>query len=263
MELAILFLGDIVGKSGRNVLKEKLEGLSSRYKPDLILANGENAAGGLGLDPETAKEIFKPGVQLITTGNHVWHRKTLLPLLNEENTKILRPDNFPPGAAGKGWLIEECKGVRVGLVNLIGRVFMTQQVDCPFQAFDAIVSGPLKAADLIIVDFHAEATSEKYAFGYHVDGRAQLVVGTHTHVQTADERILPLGAGYISDLGMTGPWESVIGVKREYVVERFKTALPTKFEVASGKAVISGIFARIDSVSKRCVHIERVQEFGE
>lgn len=262
--MKIVFFGDIVGKLGRDAVRLILPKLVAAHSPDLVIANGENAAGGLGIDPKTADEIFRCGVQFITTGNHIWQKKEVFPYLEKERARIIRPANFPPGSPGAGWsVVTTASGVTVGIANLIGRVFMPQLADCPFRAVEELLSGPLAQAKVIIVDMHAEATSEKLAMGYLLDGRASLVVGTHTHVQTADNRVLPKGTAYISDLGMCGPLESVIGVRSELVIDRFKTSMPGKFDVASERPMVNGIIADIDESTGRARSIERFYQLTE
>ena len=255
----ILFLGDVVGKVGRKALKEHLASIKARYSPDLTIINGENSAGGIGIEPGTAGEIFSAGADVITTGNHVWGKREVYPYLEANARKIIRPYNFAAGAPGKGvtfW--EHSSGTRVAIVNLIGRVFMPDLVECPFRAFDAIERDELADCKLIFVDFHAEATSEKVALGYYLDGRATVVVGTHTHVQTADERILPKGTAYISDVGMCGPAESVIGVDVDLVLEKFLSGRPVRFDVAAGAPILCGVVICCDELTGRALSIERI-----
>lgn len=258
-----LFLGDVVGKVGRQALKAKVPVLRRQYSADLVIANGENSAGGLGIDPGTAEEIYSSGVDLITTGNHIWQRKQVFEYLEKNRGRIIRPLNFPSGVPGVGTMIWEKGDLRVGVVNSIGRVFMPQLADCPFAATTAALAAELADCQIKIVDFHAEATSEKVAMGWHCDGLASLVVGTHTHVQTADERILPQGTAFISDLGMCGPRDSVIGVKCESAVKRFLDSMPGRFDVASGPAMINGVYCEIDPSSGKAVTIERVNLVDE
>ncbi len=255
----ILFLADVVGKIGRRALKEHLPAMKDEFAPDLCIVNGENSAGGLGIDPSCAGEIYAAGAEIITTGNHSWGKKTIIPYYEEHQDKILRPHNFAPGAAGTGCLIwTSPKGLKVAVINLIGRVFTGELVDCPFRMADDLLASEAADADLVFIDFHAEATSEKVAFGWHVDGRAHAVVGTHTHVQTADERVLPGGTAYITDVGMCGPYNSVIGVNTEAIVERFKTGRPTKFDVAKGDALINGVSIEFDEAQGKASKIERI-----
>ena len=257
--IKILFLGDIVGKSGRTAVSKTLSALVSEFQADVVIANGENSAGGLGIDLKCAKEIFAAGVDLITSGNHIWKKKEICNLLDSENPKIIRPANYPPGAPGSGvmyWNSE--KGWSLRVINVMGRIFIPEILDCPFQSVNQILSQS-SGADITLVDFHAEATSEKIAMGYHLDGRAQAVVGTHTHVQTADERILPKGTAYITDVGMCGPSEGVIGVDAELIVKRFNDGMPSKFALAKGQSVINAVLLEIGDEDFKSKNISRIQ----
>jgi metallophosphoesterase (TIGR00282 family) len=255
----VLFIGDVFGAPGRKCLEDLLPGLKKRLDLDLVVANGENAAGGLGLSGRVAREMFMLGVDVITTGNHVWKQKDLLPLLEEE-PHVLRPANYPPGTPGRGWVMaRDRRGRSLAVVNLEGRTFMSS-LDCPFSALEALLAGPLKRADAVLVDMHAEATSEKQALAWHFRGRVSAVVGTHTHVQTADERLLAGGTAYITDLGMTGPQESVIGMDPASAVERFLTQRPVRFLVAKGDPWLMGAVVTLDPASGRALGIERVRE---
>ncbi len=255
----LLFIGDIVGRPGRRAVKNVLPDLIDAYTPDAIIANGENAAGGIGLTQDTAEELFSLGVTVLTTGNHVWRKKELYKFL-ENDTRIVRPANYPPGAPGKGATVVHLPcGIRLGVINLIGRVFMAP-LDCPFRVADSIVTELSEKCDLIVVDFHAEATSEKIAMGWFLDGRVACVVGTHTHVQTADERILPKGTGYMSDLGMTGPIDSVLGVRTDIIIDRFLTGLPRQFQIASGPTELCGAVVTIDDGTGKTRAIKRIRE---
>ncbi len=226
--MKILFIGDIVGKVGRTTLKELLPNIVDRYKIDFAIANGENVAGGFGLTDKTAIEILNCGVHVITTGNHVWDKKESIPYIAKED-RVLRPVNYPPGVPGCGSAVHVLSnGTKVGVLNISGRVFMSA-LDCPFRTGKEEIAKLRESTNIIIVDFHAEATSEKIAFGYFVDGKVSAVIGTHTHVQTADEKILPNGAAYITDVGMTGPAVSVIGIEKEQIIERFLLQMPMKF----------------------------------
>lgn len=257
--MRILVIGDVVGRPGRRAVSRVLPGLVARLAPALVIANAENAAGGIGVTPETAQELLAAGVDVLTTGNHVWNKKGIEEFLDSE-PRILRPANYPPGAPGRGWAAYTCRnGAEVVVVNLEGRVFL-QPIDCPFRAADSILEEMRGRARTVVVDFHAEATSEKVAMGYFLDGRVSAVVGTHTHVQTADERVLPSGTAYITDLGMTGPTESVIGVRSEIIVERFLSGLPCKFDVASGPAQLQGVVLDIDESTGLARGIDRIRE---
>lgn len=251
---SILFLGDIVGKPGRLAVKEGLPSLVETYKPLFVLANGENSAGGVGITPSIAEEIFRAGVDAITLGNHAFNKREIYDYLRGDRP-IVRPANLPPQAPGRGVCVIERDDVRLAVVNLCGRVFL-DTYDDPFRAIDSI----LDSLDTthVWIDFHAEATSEKIAFGYYLDGRATAVVGTHTHVPTADERVLPGGTAYITDVGMCGPVDSVLGMDREVILHRFLTTLPTKFEVADTPGVISGVVVNVRKEDGRAESIRRV-----
>lgn len=259
--LEIVFYGDIVGKPGRKAFAHHVPLLRDRYPKATIVANGENASGGIGLDSQTADEIFHFGAHVVTTGNHVWQKKDLLQYLDNNRKKIIRPANFPPGNPGSGWTTLEVGEHRLCFINLIGRVFMPQFVDCPFRTFDELWQLPeVCSSSMVFVDFHAEATSEKVALGHYLDGRATVVVGTHTHVQTADDQILPKGTAYISDVGMCGVKQSVIGFSRENVVNRFLWARPTPIELEKGEGVINAVYIRYDALKKRVEAFERLME---
>lgn len=259
--LRLVFLGDIVGRVGRKAVAKELPGIQSDYSPDVVIANGENSAGGFGIQPDTAQEIFRAGVHLITTGNHIWSKREIYPYLENHKDTILRPLNFPEGAPGVGALEYPLEGGgTLLLVNLIGRVFMPDLVDCPFEKMDALLAkqDSKETRPLIFCDFHAEATSEKVAFGHYVDGRVSVFVGTHTHVQTADDRVLPGGTAYISDAGMCGPEEGVLGCEKEPIIEKFRTGRPHRFDVAKGPAIVNGIFVEVDRESGKALRIERI-----
>jgi metallophosphoesterase (TIGR00282 family) len=256
--MKVIFIGDIVGKVGRTTLKALLPNLVDRYKIDLVIANGENLAGGFGITDKTANEVFNCGVHVITSGNHIWDKKESIPYVAKEN-RILRPANYPPGVPGYGSLIHTVSNsIKVGIVNISGRVFMSA-IDCPFRVGEEEVKRLREDTKMIIVDFHAEATSEKIAFGYFVDGKVSAVIGTHTHVQTADEKILPNGTAYITDVGMTGPSVSVIGIEREQIIERFLRQMPMKFETAKGQGILSAVVVEINEDTGRAVAIQRLQ----
>lgn len=260
--MRLLFLGDVVGKGARQALRRRLRALRREHDVAFVVANGENAAGGKGLDPDSADELFDAGADVITTGNHVWQHSRLLPVLEHES-RILRPANFPEGNPGRGWTVQcATDGSRVAVVNLIGRVFMGSY-DCPFRAADRILGEIGREADLILVDMHGETTSEKVAMGWHLAGRVAGVVGSHTHVQTADQRILPGGTAYLTDAGMCGPQDSVIGMRREEVLRRFMTQMPVRFEVAKGPILLQGALMDVDPGTGRAIAIERVQEVLE
>jgi metallophosphoesterase (TIGR00282 family) len=251
-------VGDVVGEAGRRGLARVLPALAAAEEADLVVVNGENSAGGLGITTKTAQEIFNAGADFITTGNHVWRKKEVFDYLDME-PRIVRPANYPTGAPGKGsGLVETAGGLPVGILNLQGRVFM-DPIECPFRVALEEVERLRARASIIFVDFHAEATSEKMALGWYLDGKVSAVIGTHTHVQTSDERILPGGTAYISDAGMTGPLDSVIGMQREPVLKRFLTGLPQPFEVASKGVEIQGVLIDIEEGSGRATAIRRIR----
>jgi len=257
MAIKILFIGDIIGKPGRQALSRELDRLVDRHNVDLVIANGENAAGGFGLTVDTARELFEMGVHALTSGNHIWDKKEQVPLVLADR-RILRPANYPEGAPGVGSaLFTTPGGVKVALLNLEGRVFM-KYLECPFRTADREIGQLRKETPIIFVDFHAEATSEKAALGWYLDGRASAVVGTHTHVQTADERLLPGGTAYISDAGMTGSFDSVIGMGKDETIRKFLTQLPTKFEVGKKDIRLNGVVVGIDEQSGKALSIERI-----
>lgn len=257
--MRILFVGDVVGSPGRRILRPALRKIREEHAPDLVIVNGENAAGGNGITPSTAKEIFRAGCDVITTGNHVWDRKEVIPYLEQE-PRVLRPANYPDPAPGSGsYVVSDVNGAAVAVVNIMGRLFMPAVRD-PFRAVDAILDSLLGRAKVIVVDFHGEATSEKMAFGWHVDGRVTAVFGTHTHVPTADERLLHEGTAYISDVGMTGPYDSVIGVDKEQVLERFLTQRPVRLRPATGDVRLAGALIDVDPGSGRALSIRRILE---
>ena len=257
--MLLLIVGDVHGRPGRRILKERLPRLRARYDARFIIANGENAAGGAGLSREVADEIFAAGVDVITGGNHIWQHRDAYELLDAE-ARIVRPLNSPPGVPGHGTTVATSKdGVPVAVLTLQGRVFMPE-VDDPFRTVRAEIEGVRERARVIVLDFHAEATSEKIAMGWYLDGKISALIGTHTHVQTADERILPQGTAYISDVGMTGPRDGVIGMDRERILERFLTALPVRFEVASGPAQLNAVAVDVDEETGKARRIERILE---
>ncbi|MFI5296184.1 MAG: TIGR00282 family metallophosphoesterase [Thermodesulfovibrionales bacterium] len=256
--MKVLFIGDIVGKGGRTAVKALLPSLVDKYKIDFVIANGENIAAGFGLTESLVDELFKVGVHIITTGNHVWDKKEFIPYISKDN-RVLRPLNYPPGVPGSGSIVISLQnGLKAAVMNISGRVFMTG-MDCPFRTGRAEIERLSRETDIIIVDFHAEATSEKVAFGYFVDGRVSAVIGTHTHVQTADEKILPYGTAYITDVGMTGPSHSVIGMEINQIIQRFLTSVPAKFETAQGDAILSAVAIEISGDSGKATGIQRLQ----
>lgn len=255
--MKIFFVGDIVGKPGRQVLGALLPGLVGRNQIDLVIANAENAAAGFGLTPDIARELFDLGVDILTSGNHIWDKRDIFGFL-DQCPDLLRPANYPPGVPGRGHgLFSTCGGVQVGILNLEGRVFMNN-LECPFRTADTLIPQLAKTTPIILVDFHAEATSEKIALAHYLDGRVSAVIGTHTHVQTADERIFSGGTAYITDAGMTGSRDSVIGVRKEIIIERFLHQLPVRFEVAKNDQVLNGVLLEIDEENGRGKSIDRV-----
>ncbi|HUF47875.1 MAG TPA: TIGR00282 family metallophosphoesterase [Vicinamibacterales bacterium] len=253
----LLFIGDVVGRPGRNLIRRGLAPLVAHRQIDLVIANVENAAAGFGVTPDIADELLAAGVQVMTGGNHIWDKKEILPYIGEQS-RLLRPANFPDGAPGRGrCVVRTASGVAVAVINAMGRVFMTA-IDDPFRVVVNEIEAVRAEASIVFVDFHAEATSEKVAMGWHLDGRATAVVGTHTHVQTADERVLPRGTAYITDVGMTGAHDSVIGVERAPVLARFLTGLPQRFETASENPRLHGVIVEADEDTGRARSIERV-----
>jgi metallophosphoesterase (TIGR00282 family) len=256
--MKLLFIGDIVGRPGRQMLNRHLASLVDRHLIDLVVANAENAAAGFGVTPDVVAELLALGVDVLTTGNHVWDKRESLPLIDQEQ-RLLRPANYPPGLPGKGWgVFQTSAELPVAIVNLEGRVFMSN-LDCPFRAADAILAELRHRTPVVLVDFHAETTSEKGAMAAYLDGRVSAVFGTHTHVQTADERLLPGGTAFISDVGMTGSRDSVIGIRKELSVERFLTQLPVRFEVAKKEPMLCAVVVTVDETTGRAEGVERVQ----
>lgn len=260
--MRVLFIGDIVGKPGREIVRRRLRDLREEKKIDAVIANGENAAGGSGITPSIADDLFEFGVDVMTSGDHIWKKREVSDYLYRSD-RLIRPANYPDGAPGKGSTVVEIKpGMKLAVINLIGRVFM-DAVDCPFRKVKGEIERVKRETPVIFVDMHAEATSEKVAMGWFLDGIVSGVVGTHTHIQTADEKILPKGTAYITDCGMTGPYDSVIGRKKENIIERFLTQLPTRFEVADGDVQMHGIMVDIDNATGRAVKVKRVTELSE
>jgi len=254
----ILFVGDIVGRPGRDLIKHGLSPIVDHHRVDLVIANAENAAAGFGITREIGDQLLDAGVDVMTSGNHIWDKREALDYIGAE-PRLLRPANYPSGAPGNGSFLARARdGASVGTINVMGRVFMPN-TDDPFavvlKEVDALKS---RGARIILVDFHAEATSEKLAMGWHLDGKVTAVIGTHTHVQTADERILPRGTAYLTDAGMTGPHDSIIGIEIEPVLNRFLTALPAKFETATGNPRLNGVVVEADEQTGRALHVERI-----
>ena len=252
--MLVLMIGDVVGKPGRQAVRLLLPGLRRRYGLNLVIANAENAAGGFGLTLTTAEELLGAGVDVLTSGNHIWAQKDFIDALEGE-MPVLRPLNYPPGAPGGGYIVNQ----QAMVVNLIGRTFVGD-FDCPFRTIDQLLSEHKHKPPVIIVDFHAEATSEKVALGRYLDGRVSAVLGTHTHVGTVDCQLLSQGTAYVTDVGMTGPVDSVIGMDTEVVIQRFLTGVPRRLTVARGRAMFSAILVRVDEDSGRAISIDRIYE---
>lgn len=252
--MLLLAIGDIIGKPGRQAIQKLLPELKEQHSPDLVIANGENVAGGIGLTSITARELLEAGVNVITSGNHIWAHKEIIPYLDSE-MPILRPLNYPPGVPGRGYIIRG----RAMVVNLMGRTFMGD-LDCPFRAMDKLLAELKDKPPVIIVDFHAEATSEKMALGRYLDGRVSAVLGTHTHVGTIDAQILSGGTAYVTDIGMTGPMDSVIGDDAEAVIQRFLTAIPHRLSVGKGKIIFNAMLVEIDDNTGKALNIERIYQ---
>ena len=253
----VLFVADIVGKPGLEITARLLPGLKEKYQPDLIIANGENGVNGKGLSEAVAKEYFELGINVITGGNHIWENAEIYKIWQKAG-RVLRPANYPPSNPGRGFLLFELPdGATAAVINLQGRTFM-YPIDCPFRIADDILRRLKSAARLIVVDFHAEASAEKMALGWHLDGRVSAVIGTHTHVPTADERILPGGTGYITDVGMTGPFDSVIGMKKETAIKRFMRQVPMRFEVATNDNRLCALILKVNKKTAKTVSIERL-----
>lgn len=257
MSVKILFIGDLIGKPGRQALSRELDRLVDHYSVDLVIANGENAAGGFGLTVDVAKDLFKDGVDCLTSGNHIWDKKEQVQQILAD-PRIIRPANYPDGAPGCGSAIFTTPGgVKIAVLNLEGRVYM-KNLDCPFRVADREIERLRQETPVIFIDFHAEATSEKSALGWYLDGRVSAVIGTHTHVQTADERLLPQGTAFMTDAGMTGSFDSVIGMGKEETIHRFLNQLPSKFEVAKKNIHLNGVVISIDENSGKALKIERI-----
>jgi metallophosphoesterase (TIGR00282 family) len=256
--MTLLFIGDIVGRSGRDLVRRHVRALAASRGADFVIANGENAAGGAGITRENTHEILAAGVDVLTSGNHVWDKRETLEFIGGE-PRLLRPANYPDGTPGAGSHVAVAgNGVRVGVINVMGRLFL-HNIDDPFRAADREIARVKNdGAQVIVVDMHAEATSEKQALCFYLDGKVAAVIGTHTHVATADERILPGGTACLSDAGMTGPHDGIIGMDKEAVIARFVTGLPGRFETASGDPRLNGAVIKVDPSSGRATHIERI-----
>lgn len=257
--MRILFLGDIVGRTGRQSVARWLPRVCEQHAPDCVVANAENAAGGIGVTLEILRELKSLGIHGFTMGNHVWRKEELVSAIDTLDD-VVRPANYPAGCPGRGAMVLRLpEGRKLGIINVLGRVFM-EPIECPFRAAEKELAWIRDLTPLCLVDIHAEATSEKVALGWYLDGRCTAVVGTHTHVQTADEWVLPQGTAFICDAGMCGPVESVIGVEREAVIQKFLTAMPKKFEVAKGPALFCGVLIDADDASGRALKIQRIFE---
>ncbi len=254
--LNVLFIGDIIGKPGLNIVQTWLPGLIQKYKAYFVIANGENAADGKGCTEKEGSVLFNLGVNVITGGNHTWDKHQSQDYLRAE-PRALRPLNYPKGAYGNGYIVSETKKGKVAVMNMQGRTFMAS-IDCPFRIAEWVLSKLKNETNIIFMDFHAEATAEKMAMGIYLDGKITAVIGTHTHIQTADERILPNGTGYISDVGMTGPYESVIGMKSQAAINRFIYQTPQKYETAENDVHLSALFLKIDTETGKTIEIERI-----
>ena len=250
--MLILAIGDIIGRPGRQAVHRFLPDLHQQYELDMVIANAENVAGGFGLTSATARELLGADIDVLTSGNHIWAQKEIIPYLDGE-MPIVRPLNYPPGVPGRGYLIIG----QTMVVNLIGRTFMGD-LDCPFRAMDKLLAELEHKPPVIIVDFHAEATSEKVAMGHYLDGRVSAVLGTHTHVGTIDAQLLPQGTAYVTDIGMTGPMDSIIGDDAEAVIQRFLTGMPHRLSVGKGKLTFNAILLSVDEYSGRAINIERI-----
>ncbi|MGH7323442.1 MAG: TIGR00282 family metallophosphoesterase [Candidatus Rokuibacteriota bacterium] len=253
----ILMVGDVFGEPGRAAVRKLLPRLREEHRADFVVVNVENAAAGFGVTPQIARELLDYGADVMTSGNHIWDRKEIVEYITRENL-LLRPANFPSGTPGAGHVSVKAGPHRVAVLNLMGRVFMSP-IDCPFRKADAVIPELRKETSIILVDMHAEATSESVAMGWYLDGRVSAVVGTHRHVQTADERILPRGTAYITDVGMTGPIDSVIGVDTDIILQRFLTQMPVRFEPAKGPAALHGVVITVDPETGRASDIRRLR----
>ncbi len=255
--MKILFIGDIVGKPGRKAVQTLLPGIVGNHGVDMVIANCENAAGGFGVTRKVLDELYESEIDVMTSGNHIWDKKDIDDLIDDYET-LLRPANYPAGTPGRGSVIvQTSSGISLGVLNLEGRVFM-KPLDCPFRVAEREIDALKEKTDIILVDIHAEATSEKEALGWFLDGRVSAVVGTHTHVQTADERVLPGGTAYITDAGMTGSFDSVLGIKKEVALDRFLTLLPNRYDVAKGDVRMQGVLIDIDNTTGKSLSIERL-----
>ncbi len=256
--MRILFFGDIVGRPGRGAIRLMAARWRSAHQPDIVVANGENAAAGMGITPGVAQELFEAGIDVVTLGNHTFHKKEVVPLL-EQDTRVLRPANYPPGVPGYGYGIYNAGGTRLAVVSLQGRTFM-EALDDPFQKINVLLPLLREQTHCILIDMHAEATSEKAALAWMVDGQVSAVLGTHTHVPTADARVLPGGTAFVSDVGMVGPRDSVLGVDRETIIARFLTRMPMRYELAQGPVIVNAVLVEVDNASGHATRITRLDD---
>jgi metallophosphoesterase (TIGR00282 family) len=256
--MKVIFLGDVVGEPGRDTVRVAIPRLKDLFAPDFFVVNGENAAGGHGITPKLAYELMRSGADAVTLGDHTWDQKEIFPFFSQE-PRLIRPLNYPPGTPGAGFVIVQGNGKKLGVVNALGRTFMGPDVDNPFLLIKPLLEGIRRETPCILVDFHAEATSEKIAFGRHIDGQASVVVGTHTHVQTADDTILPGGTAYLTDAGFCGAHESVIGRDIGAVIQKYATLMPNKLLLATGGLQADGFFAEIDEETGRTLRYQRIQ----
>lgn len=254
--MKIMLVGDVIGNPGRHAFREHTPRLRKEHGIDVVIVNGENSAGGKGITRKSLDELYQGGADVITSGNHVWDKKDVLEFIDTEPF-LLRPANYPGGVPGKGCCVYPFRAKNIGVMNLSGRVFMPQ-LDCPFQKVEELLRELKSSCDVLLLDFHAEATSEKAAMAWYLDGRVNGVVGTHTHIQTADERILPGGTAFITDLGMVGPVNSILGVQTDIIIRKFTDAMPVRFELASGPNVYSALVIEIDDDTNRTVGLERI-----
>ena len=254
--MRFLIVGDVCGRPGRAAFAKYTPKIKAEQKIDVVIVNGENSAGGKGITRKSLDGLYHGGADIVTSGNHVWDKKDVLELIDSEPF-LIRPANYPEGAPGKGYCVYPFRAKNVGVMNLSGRAFMPA-LDCPFQKVEDLLREMKDSCDIIILDFHAETTSEKMAMGWYLDGRVNAVVGTHTHIQTADDRMLPGGTAYITDLGMVGPWNSVLGVTQECILEKFTTGRPVRFDLAEGPSVYSAVIVEVDDATNRTVSIERL-----
>lgn len=254
--MKILLVGDVIGRPGRKAFSRYTRQLKKEHGIDMVIVNGENSAGGKGVSETSLGELYGGGADVVTTGNHIWDNREVFNIIDRE-PYLVRPANYPEGAPGKGWCLYPFKAKNIAVVNMSGRSFMPE-MDCPFQKIEDILAEIGEQADIIILDFHAETTSEKMAMGFYLDGRVQIVVGTHTHIQTSDERILPNGTAYITDLGMTGPWNSILGVDKDIIIKRFTSCMPVRHEIAKEPCVYCGLLVEIDDKTNSPVTVERI-----